>query len=239
MQSVHELLKCVHCHKVLKSPIVLPCGDRLCQEHLNGQKQITCLVCSVEYEVDEANPFPLDKLLQNLTIEYGEMHAKAKGTFERHQVLLIEFENLIQDPFNYLYEYVAAIRNTVCLEKELDHLTDSQLDSLLNELDLFEEKRKINFDFGQFFRKKLEESRDLASKIEPHLTDYNENEKHWRRLNSDLSNDSLKIEYYIKHFKAAILDYNQLILVEPISTQARLEFKTDQVKFFFHLNVKK
>ena len=233
MQSVHEFFKCEHCQQVFESPVVLPCGDRLCQKHLRGQKQIACLVCCAEHEVNEANPFPLDKLLQNLTVECGEMHAKAKSSFERHQVLLFEFENLVKDPFNYLYEYMAAIRNTVCLEKELDHLTDAQFDSLLNELDSFEKKRQTSFNFGQFFTKKLEESRDLARRIEPHLRDYNENEKHWRRLNSDLSNDSLRIEHYIKDFKAAVLDYNQLILAEPISTQARLEIKTDQVIFSF------
>ena len=231
MQTPYEFLICEHCHEVFDSPVILPCGDRLCQKHLSGQERITCLVCSMDHEVDETR-FPVDKLLQKLAIlniKCGQSHVKAKSTFERHQVLLYELENLIEDPFNYLYEYMAAIRNTVCIEKELNHLTDSQFDKLMDVLDSFEKNRKTIFNCDQFFLNKLEQSRSLSKKIEPHLREYNEDEKYWRHFNSELSNDSLKLECYIKELKATVLDHKQLTLAKPISSEAYIEIKRNQV----------
>ena len=237
MQSSFDFLICEYCQEVLDSPIILPCGDRICQKHLSGQESIKCFICSMVHQVDEAS-FPVDKILQKLivlNIKCGQSHVKAKSAFERHQVLLFELENLIKDPFNYLYEYITSIRNTVCIEKELNRLNDLQFEKLLDILDSFENNQKTNFYCDHFFLNKLEQSRSLSKKIEPHLHEFNEDEKYWRQFNSELSNESLKLDYYIMEFKAAVLDNKQLTFIKPISSEAYIEIKRNQVKLKIYL----
>ena len=45
--SFKEDLKCSYCPKVLQDPIILPCQDTICKEHLNESniKSIQCLTC--------------------------------------------------------------------------------------------------------------------------------------------------------------------------------------------------
>ena len=59
-------LTCSHCTKISKNPVELPCGDLICQEHLEDkeiikQNKIKCLACKQEFG-DRDNKFNLSKL---------------------------------------------------------------------------------------------------------------------------------------------------------------------------------
>ena len=52
--SFKEDLKCSYCPKVLKDPIILPCQDTICKEHLDESniKSIQCLTCNEEFNLE-------------------------------------------------------------------------------------------------------------------------------------------------------------------------------------------
>jgi hypothetical protein len=53
---------CSFCSKILKDPIILPCGDDICNEHLSEkavlkQKKIKCNTCQKEYQIKNKKNF--------------------------------------------------------------------------------------------------------------------------------------------------------------------------------------
>ena len=65
--SFKEDLKCSYCPKVLQDPIILPCQDTICKEHLNesNSKSIQCLTCKEEFNLDNIE-FKTNKIAKAL-----------------------------------------------------------------------------------------------------------------------------------------------------------------------------
>ena len=64
-------LACSVCKKIYTKPIVLPCGDTICQEHLKEksvikQNKFQCKVCSQEFNLNENQLTRPNKLVDNL-----------------------------------------------------------------------------------------------------------------------------------------------------------------------------
>ena len=58
MTSLKLELKCSFCSKVYKSPVVLPCGDTLCEQHLKEENacktnSIKCQTCQKIFEIND------------------------------------------------------------------------------------------------------------------------------------------------------------------------------------------
>jgi hypothetical protein len=61
---------CSYCSKILKDPILLPCGDSICLEHLSERdvrkvNKIKCKKCNEEYQVKDKE-FKSNEALKNL-----------------------------------------------------------------------------------------------------------------------------------------------------------------------------
>jgi hypothetical protein len=59
MLKLKSQLTCSYCSKILKDPILLPCEESICREHLSErslvkQNKIKCTKCKVEFEVKDS-----------------------------------------------------------------------------------------------------------------------------------------------------------------------------------------
>ena len=76
-------LRCMHCEKIFKDAISLPCGHTICNEHLREHENtIRCVSCSKEFDVT-SNTFPpshvVIKLIDdNLFLSEDERDLKAE-----------------------------------------------------------------------------------------------------------------------------------------------------------------
>ena len=74
--SLKSELTCSYCMKIYRKPVILPCNDCLCEEHLKDKdvlkfKSIQCKTCNQEFSLDE-NEFKPNKIVQSLIEK--EMH---------------------------------------------------------------------------------------------------------------------------------------------------------------------
>ena len=59
-------LSCMHCSKIFKDPISLPCGHTLCKEHLSEHENtIKCVPCRKEFDI-ASNKFPPNHVVREL-----------------------------------------------------------------------------------------------------------------------------------------------------------------------------
>jgi len=76
MSEMNLLLLCRYCGKFFKSPIVLPCGETICMEHVRNlvsrtsqenatKREITCHFCNETHEI----PLSDKDLIQNKIVK--------------------------------------------------------------------------------------------------------------------------------------------------------------------------
>ena len=93
-------LICPYCSKIFKDPILLPCNDSICREHLSeedifSQNRIKCNECKQEYQV-QGNNFKSSKAYKKLI----ESHSYLS---EEEIRLKQELEGSIQDELRRVY----------------------------------------------------------------------------------------------------------------------------------------
>ena len=69
LKSQKSQLTCSYCSKIYKDPILLPCGDSICRQHLSERdvvkaNRIKCKKCNEEYQVKD-NQFKSNNQLKN------------------------------------------------------------------------------------------------------------------------------------------------------------------------------
>lgn len=149
LNQIKNILTCTTCQNLFNCPIILPCGDRICQEHLHEKSTITCSVCCEIHPITAVQKFPIDHLLTELQrlslheqVFIGYQHEKALEAFGKQKNAILELEKLTVDPYYYLYETVLKVRNEIDLKYELKLITRENYEQLLDELKRFEDERK-------------------------------------------------------------------------------------------------
>lgn len=48
MEIIRHAITCKICHEILDSPVVLPCGESVCQKHTNRvEEEMACFMCGI------------------------------------------------------------------------------------------------------------------------------------------------------------------------------------------------
>ena len=147
LTEINDILTCQLCQSLFNIPVILPCGDRICQAHLENKPSITCQVCFESHQTNSG--FPIDQLLLKLldlniqgNVFIGEHHKQANEIFEHYQQLILDFEQVLKDPHFHLYEVVSSFRNEIDLGREEEIFSSERCEQLLEEVDRFEVARK-------------------------------------------------------------------------------------------------
>ena len=75
------------CNKVYRNDVILPCGKRVCQIHIDEMKiddseSLKCFFCSKLHLIPE-DGFIIDDLIEKLlNVKYGDKHDAAKKAFD-------------------------------------------------------------------------------------------------------------------------------------------------------------
>ena len=124
--SFKEDLKCSYCPKVLQDPIILPCQDTICKEHLNesNSKSIQCLTCKEEFNSDNIE-FKTNKIAKALLEKDAHLSNEEKILKKSLNDSLAEFYSIL-DEFKEsklglslnIFNHFAEIRRKIDVQRE-------------------------------------------------------------------------------------------------------------------------
>lgn len=157
-------LTCSYCSKIFKDPIELPCGDFICQEHLNDQivkkqNKIICVNCKNCFEVKD-NDFKTSHFLSK--------HLDDKVYLNDEEIVLKQkIENSIKAFFQIFEEFVLN-KNKLDLApyehfSEIRRQIDIQREKLKEKIDeialeMIDQTKKFKTSYMKILNEKLETS---------------------------------------------------------------------------------
>jgi hypothetical protein len=145
--NIAKCLECDLCNLILEKPITLPCGNTLCQHHLEETDELkfSCMFCLEEHQVPK-NGFKISDRLSfmiNFQIELNPLKKQIKESFNKLKQSIQEYEDIHPDGF--LYDYFAEIFNKVDLHREeLLKEINERYEEIIKQLKDKQEKCKLN-----------------------------------------------------------------------------------------------
>ena len=154
MNFKENLLNCSICKKLVNTPVVLPCGHNICNQHqieaIGIKHELTCLCCHASHLIPESG-FPVNLVVEQLLkmqldqIDMGEEHKNASKSIQELESVTETLKKLKENPENEIYETISALKNQVDLDREvLKNKIDEEADRLIKELDEYEKECKSN-----------------------------------------------------------------------------------------------
>jgi hypothetical protein len=153
LELENNLLKCPYCDCVFESPILLPCGNRICLNdliiHLE-KKSVHCFVCN------EQHPLLIDELKENnqlvknfLTSSLIDLNSNLDKTFETRfsakknclnlKELISNFEKVKSNPLMFISEYIADVINEIDIKRDQEMIEiDKYYSKMIQTLRKFE-----------------------------------------------------------------------------------------------------
>jgi hypothetical protein len=148
MLKLKENAKCSYCFKIFKDPILLPCVDSICNEHLSERNvvkedKIKCNECKQEFQVKE-NEFKsnkgLNKLIENqsylseeeISLKQG-LEGSIRKLFEFYKAFIQNKAKLESEVFDHLHEMRFQIdQHREELKNKIDEIAFEMIDNIMN-----------------------------------------------------------------------------------------------------------
>jgi hypothetical protein len=211
--SCKEGFTCLICSKIYKNPFVLPCGDTICEEHLNESQvlksnSIKCQSCEEVYEVKHNQIIRPNKELQKLILNERYLNDEEKSLKQQLEQSLRDFLNL-----NELFQDVKKSFDSDCHNhfQEIRHKIDMQ-------------RVELNDQIDKIYMTLIEQTKDMEQKYSKSLNDFKvesfDFDKEQKILNEtfrdvNLSAESIKMlqskqDETIASIKLKVSEINQL-----------------------------
>ena len=142
IDAFKDTFKCNLCNELLERPIILPCGETICEKDLrtlyNNAEMFQCTLCDEEHQQPKRG-FPSNRNVQKMLdlqvnqIDLSKNHPKydeCKKMFREIEKYLKESDLIGKDPENFVFGYFEKILNQVDIQRE----------KLIEEINLYSEK---------------------------------------------------------------------------------------------------
>ena len=179
IRSDSDALMCTSCKKMLKIPVILPCGHTICKHHVdeaannNETNHIRCDICLESYEIP-ANGFVRVRALEiqlenkpNLGQQLLSDFNLARDTCESFGEFLEEFNRIKSDPELKIHTVISDLKNKVDLKREeMKQEIDKKALTIIERLDEFERECKANLPLIESNCKLDEKLKSLRNDLE-------------------------------------------------------------------------
>jgi hypothetical protein len=152
LEKINSLFNCELCQDLIVDPVVLPCGETVCKIHTEDLSQMEkCKFCMDNHKTPR-NGFPSNKSLKNLldlkanriSLNFSKFN-DYRTTLADLNTKLKEFEEINNDPENYISEYFGELTRQVDLRREtLIKDIHHHSDELLQNIDRLKEECVAN-----------------------------------------------------------------------------------------------
>jgi hypothetical protein len=146
LKSKKSQVTCSYCSKIYKDPIVLPCGDSICREHLSDKdvlkvNRIKCKKCNEEFGVKN-NEFKSNEDLRKLTESQSyfsedeivlkqELEESIQKFFEFYDKFAQKKTQLDSDVYNYFHELRFQVdEHRERLKEKIDDIVLAMIDRI-------------------------------------------------------------------------------------------------------------
>jgi hypothetical protein len=166
-------LTCSFCTKIFKSPISLPCGDTICEQHLKEDtyckcNSIKCKTCHKDFDLDDLNQLIKPNTIVQKLIEHerylSDIEKSIKNSLEESLSHLFELNKKMQqskdcfltDSKNHFQKMIHKIElQRIELRNQIDDISYSMID----EIKVIEQSYARNMDYFQVDTFDLEEEK--------------------------------------------------------------------------------
>ena len=128
-------------------PVILPCGNTLCQHHLDETNELnfSCMFCSEEHQVPK-NGFKISEKLSfmiDFQIELNPLRKQIKESFKKLKQSIQDYESI--QPDGFVYDHFADLFHKVDLHREeLIKEINERYEEIIKKLKEKQEKCKLN-----------------------------------------------------------------------------------------------
>lgn len=223
MNVFKNAITCVDCRKILDKPILLPCGQLVCLQHVENLpvESYDCKSCDLEHKKDDIKLY-INKTVESLVkanLEKIDMGAEYNEAYEccgQLDKLIKQFEALRKDPGFFINEIVCKFKNqTEILREELKLMIDTKANKIIDELEEYERECKSKLSTCEF--------KKSTQEIENELAIINKDVNKWeKRLNDfELKDEqkiyiSLKCKQNLVSLKMKMCIFKQTILMNQV-----------------------
>lgn len=161
MESIKKSIQCKYCLKTIEMPILLPCGDSICEKHVTD-KTIFC--CSIEHK-EPPNGFPHNKALLSLlqseieNLKFGELYDSTLKMCQDLNIIIESFLDAQDHSILLVDELVSSLKNEINLKREeMKMKIDQTAENLLLDLENFNHDCESNFSISKIMEPKFEKN---------------------------------------------------------------------------------
>ena len=215
MECLQESIKCKLCFQLLEKPVLLPCGNAICEKHQHeSQSGIFCTVCDLNHEIPPNGGFVRNLPLENLInqsinrIDFGEEYQLAYKKLNSFSDLLKEFEQLKNDPEYEINAKISELKSEIDLRREeLKSQIDEDALSIIKKLDEYEAdcKAKIASIKAEIEKSnKLNEWKDDLNRWQQQMRTFNKDIDMWKKIYEEARTQADQIYYDLLDLDHAI-----------------------------------
>ena len=197
-----ESVKCNKCFNRLEKPVILPCGNPICDKHQHedNKKTIYCSVCDLDHEIPPNGGFIrisfFEKLIEknidcvNLRDEYKAADEKIK----QFPDLIERFEKLKSDPKNIIYDKINELKADIDLRREeLKNQIDKEALEFIKKLDEYEADCKTNLSSIKAEienNEKLIELKEDLNRWREQMNNFKGDDESWKKIYKESFDDA-------------------------------------------------
>jgi hypothetical protein len=163
-------LTCSFCSKIFKTPISLPCGDTICEQHLKEDlyckcNSIVCNMCHKYFELDNLNQLIKPNTIVQKLIEHerylSDVEKSIKKSIEESLSHLFELNKKMQQSKDFFQNHFQKMKRKIELQRiELRNQIDDISYSMIDEIKVIEQSYAKNMDYFQVDLFDLEEEKN-------------------------------------------------------------------------------
>ena len=223
MEPAFDPLICKTCEEILNKPVILPCGESICQHHVDEMKttnsEIKCDSCSESHAIPEKG-FTSNKRLEALienelnSLDLGEDYNYAYNQTLAFKSYIERFETTKKQPDMRIHDYISQLKNQIDLKREeLKNEIDQKCLSMIEKLEEFEKECMANVDSvkSRFDDKLDEKLKKWKSKSEQFSNDLRSFESSkWKKVKEEL-------ESHIKEIRSKLYDIDESLFLNRIN----------------------
>ena len=218
--SSHEMKKlmmCEFCCKTFTSPILLPCGETMCEKDINGlfvkenePHVIYCFFCNKEHRIPTFG-FPSNKIVNNLlahnvqNLDMGHTYEHARRVLDTLKTKLADMGRIRASPKKYIQSFVDQLIDEMA--KKRDHakvITDAIFQQMVHTLGEFKDNCEARFEeegLKQIDECLVDEVRAAHDKLSDELENLVVDEKRWREICVEADKLEKRLEVDMDHAK--------------------------------------
>lgn len=144
--------ECPQCKSHLKFPVLLPCGQSVCQSHVIGKDRVFfCASCNSNHLIPDGGFLPDNVAIESMRVEEEQQRAakekeahfetekeKALRSVRELQATLDQMTQLKNDPQTYISEVIGKLKRQVEeARNKLKKRIDDEADQVIGEINRY------------------------------------------------------------------------------------------------------